>query len=259
MKDEDKAEVRRGGGILYFPTVAAPITVSYNLRGVDELNLDAEHPRRIFQGEDHDVERPGDRGRQPRRRPADTAIMSRTAPTASGTTSNFTKYLAAAAPDTWTLGTGDTVNWPPTPRPATATRASPRSSSDTDGAIGYVDFADADGREPSSRSIKNEDGKFVAPTLEAPRRRSQSARSSPTSRTTRSTPSGADAYPITVADLHHRVHEPDRPDDGRDAEGLDQLRPDRRPGTRRRRRTTRRCRDAWQEKALAQLDQITVG
>ena len=34
VKDEDKAKFK-GGTFLYFPTVAAPITVSYNVKGVD--------------------------------------------------------------------------------------------------------------------------------------------------------------------------------------------------------------------------------
>ena len=62
----------------------------------------------------------------------------------SGTTSNFTKYLKAARrlgldprlPVTPSTGR-------PTPRPATATPAWPRPSTSTDGAIGYVDFSDA--------------------------------------------------------------------------------------------------------------------
>jgi phosphate transport system substrate-binding protein len=42
----------------------------------------------------------------------DTAITVVHRADASGTTSNFTKYLTEAAGSVWTLGTGDTVNWP---------------------------------------------------------------------------------------------------------------------------------------------------
>ena len=48
----------------YFPTVVAPITVSYNLSGV-KLKLSADTIAKIFSGADHDVERPGDQDRQP--------------------------------------------------------------------------------------------------------------------------------------------------------------------------------------------------
>ena len=39
------------GGILYFPTVAAPITVSYNLEGVDKLQLSQDTLAGIFMSE----------------------------------------------------------------------------------------------------------------------------------------------------------------------------------------------------------------
>ena len=49
VKPEDMPKYAAGGGILYFPTVAAPITVSYNLTGVDKLQLDADTLAKIFQ------------------------------------------------------------------------------------------------------------------------------------------------------------------------------------------------------------------
>src|SRR4051812_45583612 len=47
-KPEDKGKFK-GGEILYFPTVAAPITLSYNLSGVTKLVLDADTIAKIFQ------------------------------------------------------------------------------------------------------------------------------------------------------------------------------------------------------------------
>ena len=37
---------------------------------------------------------------------------------------------------------------------------------DTDGAIGYVDFSDANAAGLSTASIKNQAGEYVAPTLD---------------------------------------------------------------------------------------------
>ena len=48
VKPEDVAKYR-GGEFLYVPTVAAPITVSYNLPAVKELVLDGDTIARIFQ------------------------------------------------------------------------------------------------------------------------------------------------------------------------------------------------------------------
>ena len=49
----------------YFPTVVAPITVSYNLSGVSNLKLSADTIGQDLPGSDHDVERPRDQERQP--------------------------------------------------------------------------------------------------------------------------------------------------------------------------------------------------
>ena len=54
------------GSFLYVPTVAAPITVSYNLPGVDKLQLSADDARQDLRPQDQELERPGDRRRQPR-------------------------------------------------------------------------------------------------------------------------------------------------------------------------------------------------
>ena len=70
----------------------------------------------------------------------------------SGTTSNFTKYLDAAAPDTWTLGSGDTVNWPSDTQAGNGNAGVAQIVNDTDGAIGYVDLADADGGRAAARA-----------------------------------------------------------------------------------------------------------
>src|SRR3954467_4468860 len=50
IKATDKATFK-GGDVLYFPTVGAPITVSYNLSGVDKLKLTPDVLAGIFQGE----------------------------------------------------------------------------------------------------------------------------------------------------------------------------------------------------------------
>src|SRR5439155_15600385 len=47
VKPEEKANFK--GAFLYFPTVAAPITVSYNLEGVDKLQLSPPTIAKIFQ------------------------------------------------------------------------------------------------------------------------------------------------------------------------------------------------------------------
>ena len=48
---EAELPLYQGGALLYFPTVAGPITVSYNVSGVDKLKLDGDVIAKIFQGQ----------------------------------------------------------------------------------------------------------------------------------------------------------------------------------------------------------------
>src|SRR6266498_1733494 len=83
-----------------------------------------------------------------------------------GTTNNFTKYLVAAAPTAWKLGSGDTVAWPASTQGGDKNTGVAQIVEQADGAIGYVDLSDASELKLTFASIKNKDGQFVAPTLE---------------------------------------------------------------------------------------------
>jgi phosphate transport system substrate-binding protein len=82
----------------------------------------------------------------------------------SGTTSNFAKYLVAAAPTDFTLTAGDTVAWPKA-QAGKGNAGVAQIVKDTNGAIGYVDLSDALATKLSTAAIKNKDGQYVAPTL----------------------------------------------------------------------------------------------
>ena len=60
----------KGKTVLYFPILISPITVSYNLSGVSKPEADGAGHRGHLPGQDHEVERPGDQGDQPRRQAA---------------------------------------------------------------------------------------------------------------------------------------------------------------------------------------------
>ncbi len=85
----------------------------------------------------------------------------------SGTTANFTDYLVKAAPTAWTLGTDKVVNWPSGQQAGNGNSGVAQIVKDTDGSIGYVDFSDAKASGLTFASIKNADGKYVAPSLES--------------------------------------------------------------------------------------------
>ena len=109
---------------------AAPITVAYNLSGVDELNLSADTLAKIFQARSPPGTTRPSRPTTPAppcRRPRSPSSTARTARARRATSPSSSK---AAAPDLWKLDAGDTVNWPAIdPGRREEHAASPRSSS----------------------------------------------------------------------------------------------------------------------------------
>ncbi|MGE3359111.1 MAG: phosphate ABC transporter substrate-binding protein PstS [Acidimicrobiia bacterium] len=166
VKDEDRPNYK-GGEFLYFPTVAAPITVSFNLDGVDELQLSADTIAKIFQAEITSWDDAAIKADNPDADLPATPITVARRSDGSGTTENFTKFLVSAAPDTWKLKSGSTVEWPANTQGAQGNAGVAALIQATNGAIGYVDFSDAKATGLAFASIKNKAGKFVEPSLEA--------------------------------------------------------------------------------------------
>jgi phosphate transport system substrate-binding protein len=114
IKDADLPTFK-GGAVLYFPTVAAPITVSYNLSAVKELRLSPSTLAKIFGAKITSWNDAAIAADNPDATLPDTPIVVAHRSDGSGTTSSFTNYLKAAG-------------GPRARRRATATPASPRSS-----------------------------------------------------------------------------------------------------------------------------------
>ncbi len=154
------------GSYIYVPTVAAPITVSFNLKGVTSLQLSPSTIGKIFGRTIKTWNDPAIAADNPGVTLPATAITVAHRSDASGTTSNFTKFLVAAAGTDWTLSSGDTVNWPTDTVGGAKNTGVATLIKQTDGTIGYVDLADAKAAGLVFASIKNKAGKFVAPTLD---------------------------------------------------------------------------------------------
>ncbi len=127
----------------YFPTVVAPITVSYNLSGVKGLKLSGDTIAKIFQAEITTWDDPAIKAENPKAKLPSTPITVAHRADGSGTTANFTLFLTKAAPDTWTLGTGSTVAWPASTQGGNGNTGVANIVKNTDGGIGYVDYSDA--------------------------------------------------------------------------------------------------------------------
>jgi phosphate transport system substrate-binding protein len=190
----------QGGDLLYFPTVAAPITVSYNLPSVSSLELGQDTLAKIFalkitKWNDDAIEQDNPGVDLP-----STAITVARRADGSGTTSNFTKFLETVDPTDWTLGHGDTVDWaslPGTTQGGTSNSGVAQIVKDTEGAIGYVDYADATGNSLQTAEIENRAGAFVGPTLDGAAAAVAGAEVSEDLSYDPIDASGAEAYPIT--------------------------------------------------------------
>ncbi|MFB9662871.1 phosphate ABC transporter substrate-binding protein PstS [Glycomyces mayteni] len=154
------------GSFQYIPTVAAPITISYNLPGVDGLQIDQETLANIFQGAITTWNDPAIAATNEGVELPDTAITIAHRSDGSGTTSNFTKFLDEAT-DAWTLGAGDEITWPEGSIGGEKNTGVATVITQTEGAIGYVDLADATETGLVTASIENADGAFIQPTLDA--------------------------------------------------------------------------------------------
>jgi phosphate transport system substrate-binding protein len=195
VKDDEKANFK--GPFLYFPTVAAPITVSYNLAGIKALQLSGETLAKIMMATVTTWNDPAIAADNPGVTLPNTPITVVVRSDGSGTTSNFSKYLVAAAPSVFTVTAGDTVQWPK----ATAAKGNAgvaQAVKDTAGAIGYVDYSDAKAIGLSFAAIKNKDGKFVAPSLASATAALSGAEVKADLTYNPLNAAGAEAYPITA-------------------------------------------------------------
>jgi phosphate transport system substrate-binding protein len=195
VKDDEKANFK--GPFLYFPTVAAPITVSYNLSGVKELKLSPETLAKIFMGTITTWNDPAIAADNAGVTLPSTAITVAVRSDGSGTTSNFSKYLATAAPSIFTVTAGDSVAWPKA-QAGKGNAGVAQIVKDTAGAIGYVDLSDANATNLTTALIKNKDGNFVAPTLEGTTAALAGASVKDDLTYNPLNAPGADVYPITA-------------------------------------------------------------
>jgi len=165
-KDADLAK-NKGGDVLYFPVLLGAITVSYNLDGVDKLQLSPATVAKIFQREikkwnDKDIAADNPSAKLP---DADIVVAHRS--DGSGTTDNFTKYLDKAAAGVWKLKSGSTVEWPSDTQAGNGNPGVAQIVKSTKGAVGYVDLSDAKASGLAFATVKNQAGKFIEPSSES--------------------------------------------------------------------------------------------
>ncbi|NVN00523.1 phosphate ABC transporter substrate-binding protein PstS [Arthrobacter sp. SDTb3-6] len=127
------------GGAINIPWYISPIAVTFNVPGVKDLKLDADTVAKIFRGEIKNWNDPAIKASNPSVALPNLAITPLHRSDNSGTTQNFTDYLAKAAPSVWTdKATGD---WPASlpGENAKGTSGVVKTVTQTAGAIAYAD------------------------------------------------------------------------------------------------------------------------
>jgi phosphate transport system substrate-binding protein len=185
------------GTVLYFPTVIAPITMSYHLSGVSNLKLDAPTIAKIFQAQITTWNDPQITALNPGVNLPSTKITVARRSDSSGTTQNFSEFLVKGAPGVWTLGSSSTISWPSATVGGNGNGGVASIIKSTNGAIGYVDYPDAKASGLSYASVKNMAGDFIAPSVESATAAASNATVMPNLTFSAIWAPGAASYPIT--------------------------------------------------------------
>ncbi|MDR2114665.1 MAG: phosphate ABC transporter substrate-binding protein PstS [Bifidobacteriaceae bacterium] len=145
--DEIKAGLKAcadGSDIVEVPVYISPIVVAFNLEGIDALNLAPKTIADIFNGKIAKWNDPAIVADNPEAKLPDVAITPVHRSDKSGTTGNFTEYLAAASGGAWGHEAGE--EWPAqTGEGAEKTQGVVEAVKGAVGAVGYVDAGQATG------------------------------------------------------------------------------------------------------------------
>jgi phosphate transport system substrate-binding protein len=166
MTDEELGKLP--GPILHIPTAMGAVVVVYNLDRVEAgLKLTPDLLAGIFLGKIARWNDPriAEQNRTVTLPNADIVVVHRS--DGSGTTNIFTSYLATVNTE-WRakVGQGKAVNWP-VGIGGKGNEGVAGVVKQTPGAIGYVELAYAKQSRMTMASLRNREGNFVLPTLEA--------------------------------------------------------------------------------------------
>jgi phosphate transport system substrate-binding protein len=197
--------------LIQFPMIIGGIVPVVNLEGVapGELVLDGPTLAKIFMGEITKWNDPAIVKLNAKAKLPDAAIAVVHRSDGSGTTFNFTNYLAKVSAD-WKskVGSDAAVEWP-TGIGAKGNEGVANNVAQTKGSIGYVEYAYAKQNKLTHASMVNKDGKTVAPETKSFQAAAASAdwKSVPGYGVILTEQPGAGSWPITAASfiLMHTV------------------------------------------------------
>ena len=198
-------------GLIQFPMIIGGIVPVINLEGINsgELVLDGPTLAKIFMGEitkwdDAAIKKLNEKVKLPS---LAIAVVHRS--DGSGTTFNFTNYLAKVSDDWKTnVGSDAAVEWP-AGIGAKGNEGVANNVAQTKGSIGYVEYAYAKQNKMTYANMVNKDGKSVAPETKSFQAAAANAdwKSVPGYGVILTEQPGAESWPITAASfiLMHTV------------------------------------------------------
>jgi phosphate transport system substrate-binding protein len=165
--DQPAANARcKTGSAIHLPMTVGPVALAYTVAGVSDLRLRPATIAKIFTGAITRWDDPAVKADNPQAVLPSTAIRPVHRADSSGTTDNFTRFLASTAPADWSLGSSST--WPaPGGIAAKGSNRVSAAIAQTDGAIGYVEWSYAEFHNLSTARVGNGAGEFVALTAAA--------------------------------------------------------------------------------------------
>jgi phosphate transport system substrate-binding protein len=154
------AKCTGGGKAIHLPMVIGPVAVAYRLGGVDDLQLKPATLAKIFAGKVTKWDDPTIKADNPDATLPSTTIQTVHRSDESGTTDNFTKFLAKTAGAEWTFGNAKAWQAPG----GTGTKGSDGVASTikgADGSIGYLEWSFAENAGLSMSKIGNGAGEYA--------------------------------------------------------------------------------------------------
>ncbi|WP_110650389.1 phosphate ABC transporter substrate-binding protein PstS [Salinicola peritrichatus] len=163
----EKEELDKNG-LLQWPMVMGGVVAAFHVDGIDgSLNLDGPTLADIYQGKITSWNDPAIAELNPDADLPDTQITPVYRAEGSGTNFLFTHYLSQVSQDfADNVGEGKSVAWP-TGVGAKANAGVASQIANTNGAIGYVEFAYAAQNDLSLVHLKNKAGEVVEPNMDS--------------------------------------------------------------------------------------------
>jgi phosphate transport system substrate-binding protein len=154
-----------GAEPIQVPMTAGSVVFAYNLPGIDNLQLPRETYCGVVQGDVTNWNDPAIAEANPGIELPDLPITWVHRSDGSGTTFIFTSHIEAACPD-WTAGSGKSVEWP-VGTGARGNEGITAQVQQTEGAMGYVEFAYANENNIPMAAIENASGNIIEPSPDA--------------------------------------------------------------------------------------------